>query len=439
MLCVLLSRNSAFHGRTGDIDAFAARGCNLTTMKLALAFLSASLLSSAAATPHWVATWAASPSPQPQTEAETRAAHFEFANQTLREIVHISLGGKTVRLRVSNVFGKENLTLAGVHVAVAGKESAIEPGTDQGLTFNGRASVTIPANAVVFSDPLAFEAKADSNLAITLFVPGSALGAGIHYSAEQTSYIGAGDQLAADKIANPQTIESWLFLAGLDVQAPAKAAAIVTFGDSITDGARSTLNANHRWPNYLATRLLDRKGHNRMAVVDAGIGGNRILHDAQGAIRFGVNALARFDRDVLSEPGVKYVVLMEGINDLGHAGTSAPLSETVTADDLIAGMQQLIERCHERGVKIFGATLTPFEGTVYPGYFSAEKELKRKALNEWIRNSHAFDGVIDFDAALRDPQHPDRMRADYESDDHLHPRDAGYKAMADAVDLKLFR
>ncbi len=407
-------------------------------MKLALAFLSTSLVAVAAAAPHWVATWTASPSPQ-ETETEMRAAHFEFANQTLREIVHVSLGGKSVRVRVSNVFGKESVTLGGVHVAVADKDAAIEAGTDHALTFNGRASVMIPANAILFSDPVSLELKADSNLAISVFVPGTPMGAGIHYSAEQTSYVGAGDQMGAPSIADPQSIGSWVFLAGVDVEAPAKAGAIVAFGDSITDGARSTLNANHRWPNYLATRLLARKGRGGLAVVDAGIGGNRILHDAQAQIRFGVNAVARFDRDVLEQPGVKYVVLMEGINDLGHAGTSAPITETVSAEDLIAGMQQLIERCHERGVKIFGATLTPFEGTVFPGYFSAEKEVKRKAVNEWIRTSHAFDGVIDFDAAVRDAGHPDKMRSEYDSGDHLHPKDEGYKAMGEAIDLKLFR
>jgi lysophospholipase L1-like esterase len=184
--------------------------------------------------------------------------------------------------------------------------------------------------------------------------------------------------------------------------------------------------------------LLARKG-NKLSVVDAGIGGNRILHDAQSNIRFGVNAIARFDRDVLEQPGVKYVIVMEGINDLGHAGSSAPIAEQVSADDLIAAMQQLIVRAHEHGVKIYGATLTPFEGTVFPGYFSDEKEVKRKALNEWIRTSKAFDGVIDFDKAVRDPAHPDRMLAAYDSGDHLHPGDAGYKAMGDSIDLALFK
>jgi lysophospholipase L1-like esterase len=268
--------------------------------------------------------------------------------------------------------------------------------------------------------------------------PNSALGAGIHYSAEQTSYIGHGNQVAATAIADPQTITAWTFLAGVDVEAPATAGTVVAFGDSITDGARSTPDTNRRWPNVLATRLLARKGR-ELGVVDAGIGGNRILHDAQSYVAFGVNALARFDRDVLEQPGAKYVVILEGINDLGHAGSSATLSETVSAEDLIAGLRQLIEGAHERGVKIYGATLTPFEGTVFEGYFSAEKEIKRKALNEWIGTGKAFDGVIDFDKVVRDPAHPDRVLPAFDSGDHLHPSDAGYKAMGDSIDLALFK
>jgi len=223
------------------------------------------------------------------------------------------------------------------------------------------------------------------------------------------------------------------------VLAPESAAAVVAFGDSITDGAASTVDANRRWPDTLAGRLLARHGAAPTGVLNAGIGGNRILHDPVSAVQFGVNALARFDRDVLAQPGVKYVILLEGINDLGHAGTSAPVSETVSAEDIIAGMRQIIERAHEKGIKVFGGTITPFEGTVFEGYFTPEKEVKRKAVNEWIRTGGAFDGVVDFDKALRDPAHPDRMRAAYDSGDHLHPGDAGYKAMGESVDLKLFR
>src|SRR5207248_2310426 len=195
------------------------------------------------------------------------------------------------------------------------------------------------------------------------FVPKSAAGAGIHYSAQQTSYIGEGDLTAAVTIPEGASITSWVFLTGVDVLAPDSASAIVAFGDSITDGARSTVDANHRWPDILANRLIAR--NKKLAVLDAGIGGNRILHDATSNVRFGVNALARFDRDVLAQAGVKYVIVLEGINDLGHAGTSAPESETVSAEDLIAGMKQMIERAHEKGLKIFGATVTPFEGTPF--------------------------------------------------------------------------
>jgi lysophospholipase L1-like esterase len=229
-----------------------------------------------------------------------------------------------------------------------------------------------------------------------------------------------------------------VFLTGVDVMAPGDAATIVALGDSITDGSHSTVDANHRWPDILAARLAARGGR-KLGVLDAGIGGNRILHDASSNVRYGVNALARFDRDVLAQPGVGYVIVLEGINDLGHPGTSAPASETVTADDLIAGLKQMIERAHERGLKIFGATLTPFENLAHPGYYTPEKEAKRKAINQWIRTGGAFDGVIDFDRALRDPAHPDRILAGYDGGDHLHPGDAGYKAMGEAVDLKLFR
>jgi lysophospholipase L1-like esterase len=403
-----------------------------------LLFLSLGTLSVFAGDPHWVATWAASPARQLADEAQMRAAHLEFSNQTLREIVHTSMGGSVVRVRLSNLFGTQSAEIGGAHLALREKGAEIVKESDRELTFSGRASVTIPPNAIVFSDPVNLKVDANADLAVSLYLPQSVFGGGTHYSAMQTSYIGQGNKIAEPAIADPQTIASWSFLAGVDVDAPKTAGAIVAFGDSITDGARSTPDTNSRWPNILANRLLGHKGR-ELAVVDAGIGGNRILHDAQSNLQFGINALARFDRDALDQPGVRYVIVLEGINDLGHAGSSAPVSETVSADDLIAGMRQLIERCHERGVKIFGATLTPFEGTVFKGYFSAEKEVRRKALNEWIRTGKAFDGVIDFDKAVRDPTHPDRVLAAYDSGDHLHPNDAGYKAMADSIALGIFK
>jgi len=408
-------------------------------MRLTAIFLllSADALFGFGAASHWVATWGASPAP-PLPADQMTTAHLEFSDQTLREIVHLSIGGDTVRVRLSNLFGKQSVEIGAVHLGVRGKGSEIADESDHPLTFGGRPAVTIPPNAIVFSDAVKLSVRPDSDLAISIYVPHSALGGGVHYAAEQTSYLGKGNQVSAPSFPDPLAITSWIFLAGVDVEAPQRAAALVAFGDSITDGARSTPDTNRRWPNMLAARLLARKRH-QIGVVDAGIGGNRILHDAQSNIAFGVNALARFDRDALDQPGVKYVVVMEGINDLGHAGSSAPASEKVSADDLIAGMQQLIEKAHDRGVKIYGATLTPFEGTVFVGYFSAEKELKRKALNEWIRTGKAFDGVIDFDKAVRDPDHPDRILPAYDSGDHLHPSDTGYQAMADSINLKLFK
>lgn len=390
-------------------------------------------LTLSAASTHWVATWGASPSPQMADEKQMTAAKLVYGNQTLREIVHTSLGGDMFRIRLSNAYGKAQVDIGAVHIALRSTDSQITAGTNHVVTFSGRATVSIPANALVLSDPIQMTAPDAADLAVSIFLPGATMGGGIHYSASQTNYIGAGDLTAAASFPEPTKITSWVFLSGVDVMAGANAETIVAFGDSITDGARSTNDTNHRWPDILAARL---KGHHR-GLLNAGIGGNRILHDALPSnIRFGENALARFDRDVLSQAGIGYVVLLEGINDLGHAGTSAPVSETVSSDDVIAGMTQLIERAHEKGIKMIGCTVLPFEGA---GYFSAEREVKRKAINEWIRNGKKFDGVIDFDKATRDPQHPDHIQAAYDSGDHLHPADPGYKAMGDAIDLALFK
>jgi len=407
-----------------------------TAVLLAAAFVS---LAPAATPLHWVATWGASPSPQLADEAQITAAKLKFENQTLREIVHASVGGNTVRIRLSNAYGKESVEIGAVHIALRSQGASTVAGSDRTLTFGGRPTVVIPPDALILSDPVKLDVPDAGDLAISIFLPKAAKGAGIHYSAQQTAYIAAGNVTAASALTGPTAIQSWVFLTNVEVQAPESSATVVAFGDSITDGAHSTVDANSRWPDILAGRLLSHPGAKKIAVVDAGIGGNRILHDFYGTIRFGVNALARFDRDVLAQTGVRYVVVLEGINDLGHPGSSAPESQTVSAQDLIAGLRQMIERAHEKGLKIYGATLTPFAGAVSQGYFTPEKETKRKAINEWIRTSHAFDGVIDFDKAVRDPNHPDSMLPAYDSGDHLHPGDAGYKAMGNAIDLSLFK
>ncbi|MGH9584488.1 MAG: SGNH/GDSL hydrolase family protein, partial [Bryobacteraceae bacterium] len=345
----------------------------------------------------------------------------------------------TVRVRLSNAYGPHTVEIGAAHIALRGQGSSIIPGSDRALTFSGRKSVAIPPNAPVLSDPVKLKVPANGDLAISIFIPKSTPGGGIHYDAQQTNYIGKGDLTGAVSIPQAATIESWAFLTEVDVTAPETASAIVAFGDSITDGYHSTVGANRRWPNFLADRLLAGHRQPEVAVLDEGIGGNRILHDASGNVAFGVNALSRFDRDAISEPGVKYVIVLEGINDIGHAGSSAPMSQAVSAADIIAGLKQLIARAHEHGLKIFGATLTPFAGTVYKDYFTPRKEVERKAVNKWIRTSHAFDGTIDFDKAVQDPKHPDRMLPRYDSGDHLHPNDAGYKAMANAINLGWFR
>jgi len=376
---------------------------------------------------HWIGTWGASPSPQLTDAAQMSAQGLIFSNQTLREIIHVSAGGSAIRLRLSNAYSKTSVQIAAIRIA--------QHGTGQVVTFSGQPSIVIPPNALVLSDPIPFALAPNSDLAISLYLPKPTVAGGIHYSAQQTNYVAAGDLTASpDFPSTAAAIKSWAFLSGIDVLAPETAFTIVTFGDSITDGARSTDNANHRWPNYLADRLKD----NKIGVLDEGIGGNRILHDPNSNIAFGENALARFDRDVLAQPSVKYVIVLEGINDLGHAGPLLFPSEQVTAQDIIAGLLQMVERAHEKGIKICGATLTPFTGTPFPGYYSEEKELSRKAVNQWIRTSHAFDAVIDFEKAVEDPSHPGHINPAFDSGDHLHPNDAGYKAMAAAIDLSLF-
>ena len=387
----------------------------------------------------WVATWSAAPAPQLADDTQMRAARLVFDNQTLRQIVHTSIGGSSIRVRLSNVYGKDAALIGAAHIGIRSSGSDLVFGSDRALFFGGHDSVTIPPGATAISDPVLYETHPSIDLAVSLYFPGTASGAGIHYSAMQTNYIGTANQGSAQFFTRTATIASWVFLGGVDVLAGDSAFAIIPFGDSITDGANSTSDTNQRWPNFLSNRLND-LGITWAAVIDSGIGGNRVLHDAPTNIRFGLNALSRFERDVIAQPGVKFAIILEGINDLGHPGTTtAPLSESVTAEDIIAGLRQLADRAREVGIKVFGATLTPFGGYASAGYFTQQKEVYRKAINEWIRTTDSFDGFIDFEKAVRDPSNPDRILPAYDSGDHLHPGNAGYKAMADAIDLALFQ
>jgi lysophospholipase L1-like esterase len=386
----------------------------------------------------WIVTWAASP--QPWWDADFFVpiqVPRSLRDQTVRQIARASLGGSRVRVEFSNEYGHDPLVIGAAHVALAGDGSAIVAGSDRALTFGGEASVTVPPGAPILSDPVDLEVPPQGRVTVSLYLPEITPTSTFHWEGVQTAYIsGPGSFVGEPDFEAAETITSRIFLSEIMVDAPPDARAIVTFGDSITDGATSTVDANHRWPDFLAERLNEADA--RVAVINQGISGARVLRD-----RMGDNALARFDRDVLSHPRADTVVLMMGINDIGWPGTLlVPQGESApSADDIIAGYRQLIARAHARDMRIIGATLTPFEDTFRGnplfGYYSEEKEAKRQAVNQWIRTSGAFDGVIDFDAVTRDPNNPRHIRAELDSGDHLHPQDTGYKAMADSIDLEL--
>jgi lysophospholipase L1-like esterase len=335
--------------------------------------------------------------------------------------------------------GTSPLVIGSAHIARPGQApGSIEPATDHVLTFGGRPSITVPVGAPVLSDPVILDVRSLDSLSISLYVPRATGPTATHPSGAATSYISdGGDATAATTLPNPTTSTARFFISDVDVAADEPdAGTVIALGDSITDGGGSAVDANHRWPDVLAERLA--AAHLSLGVVDAGIGGNRILHDLPRA-EYGPAALARFDRDVLSVPGVRTVILLESINDIGLSGSASLPEQAVTADDITAGMRQIFERAHAHGIRVLGATLTPFADTIYSGYYTKEGEQKRQAVNRWIREGGALDGVIDFDAVVRDPVHPDHIAAQYDVGDHLHPNDAGYRRMGEAVDLALLR
>ena len=382
--------------------------------------------------PGWSATWSASP--QPTWEAGFALPTnipASLSNQTVRQIARISLGGKRARVVLSNEYGATPLTVGAAHIALAGSGSEIAAGSDRALTFGGRATVTIAPGAPAVSDPVDLELAPLARVAVSIFLPQKTPLTTFHWEGKQTAYIVPGNLAAASAIKTDQTLGARLFLSTILVEAAPAARVVAAFGDSITDGAGSTPDRNQRWPDQLAQRLAKQN----VAVINAGISGARVLSD-----KMGVNALARFERDVLNQPGLDSVVLLMGTNDIGWPGSSfMPQDPALAAERLIDGYRQLIARARLHHVRIVGATLTPFEGalqdTELKGYYSASKEQTRQAVNQWIRSSGEFDAVIDFDAVLRDPQHPRRFLPAFDSGDHLHPGDRGYRAMADAIDL----
>jgi len=356
---------------------------------------------------------------------------YGTADTTVREIVHISIGGPQVRVIFTNEFGTEPLLIGAANVGVSQGGSTINLVSSAGLTFDGRTAVSIPPGALMVSDPATVNVPPGCDLAVSFFVPEQTIThLSMHGGADQTSYTAPGNVVGAKTLDSPTEIRNWPFVKGVDVKAPAKAGAVVAFGDSITDGAFAAQNQNARWPDELARRLLADPRTADIGVLNEGIGGNRILHDNTGP-----SALARFDRDVIAQDGVKYVIILEAINDIGHAYTTVRPYDVVSTDDLLLGYSQMAERAHAHGIKVYFGTLTPYTGA---GYMSPAGEVVRQALNQWIRTTHEIDGFIDFDKATRDPANPAVYLPAYDHGDHLHPSDPGYKAMGDAIDLNLF-
>lgn len=398
---------------------------------LAAALSLAFAVPATAGTAPWVPAWYASPEP-----SATDKAFVE--DQTLRQIVRVSAGGTSVRVRLSNAYGTAPLYLDDVRLARRDAGSRIDTGSDVAVTFDGRSGVTVAPGAYVLSDPLPVSVTPDSDLAVSVYVSARTPLTTVHDIQRGALYVAPGRQISAAELpaagVDLGVGRAFPWLAEIEVSGGAARGVLFTFGDSITDGYGIDADAGKTWPEILSTRL--HAANIPLSVVNAGVSGNRLLHHGQWA-RFGEGGLARFDRDVLAQPNASAVVLLIGINDLGHA--QGPGSwEYVSADDLVDGLAQLAARAHERGLRVYGATLTPFKGTVFKDYYSDEKEERRQAINAWIRKTPVLDGVFDFEKVVEDPANPGQMLPAYDLGDHLHPNAAGDAAMANAIPLSAF-
>jgi len=374
----------------------------------------------------WIGTWSTSP-----MLAEGGFRVRALSGMTLREIVHVSVGGKDIRVRFTNEFGTDPLTISDAHVAISDGGSAIRAASDHALTFGGANSVRIPPGAALYADPVSLDLAPLSDLAVSFYLPNQIMRAEtFHDFADQDNFAASGDVSGSADLQQATALPSWYFLDGIEVSGIEGGHAIVALGDSITDGAHSTRNANRRWPDVLAARLQADGKLKNVSVLNEGIGGNRVLNEG-----YGPSALSRLDRDVLSQDGVAYLIVLEGINDIGRFARLQGPEDEITAQQMELGLSQIANAAHQHGIKVIGATLTPYAGA---GYFSDKGEQVRKEVNDWIRTSRTFDGVIDFDKITSDPQNPARFSPQCDSGDHLHPGDEGYKAMGNGIDLKLF-
>lgn len=377
----------------------------------------------------WIATWAASPQTAPGLLDLPDAMAMQLNDQTLRMIARVSRGGNTARVRLDNTFGSMAVTVGAASIALHDEDAGIVDGTNTPLTFDGQSTVTLPAGGSMRSDAVAIDIADLDEVAVSLYLPQQTLTDNAHTLGRQTTYISEQGNFADadDDFPQSSTTTSRYYLSGIEVEADSNTKGIVTLGDSITDGYASTVDANARWPDILANRFFRDMKRRDLTVINAGISGNRVLNDGVGPY-----ALSRLDRDVFDQPGAAFVVLLEGINDIGFSELGY---QTVSANDIIQGYREIISRAHSNCLKVIGATVTPFRGA---DYFTEAGEQKRKALNAYIRDSGEFDAVIDFEAAVQDPNQPERMLPAYDSGDHLHPNDSGYEAMAQSVDVNLF-
>lgn len=407
----------------------------LNFFMVGVAFLGmAQAQSTATAEGSWVGSWAASQQiPEPQNTLVSE----DLRNATLRQVVHLSIGGPVLRVHLSNAFGTAPLHFTSVHIArpVSAGVAKIDPSSDKALTFSGSSDVIVPAGAEFISDPIDYPVAAGSNLAVTLHLDAPPAQETGHPGSRATSYLVHGDQVSAVDLPDAKKVDHWYLLGGVDVMGPSNGVAIVVLGDSITDGHGATTNGNDRWTDVLAQRLQGSPATRSLGVLNQGIGGNNLLTDGLGP-----NALARVDRDVLAQTGVRYLIVLEGVNDLGglaRHGEVSPAEHSALVHRIEEAYQQIVLRAHAHGIKVIGATILPYTGSdfYHPGPSS---EADRQAVNQWIRTPGHFDEIVDFDKIARDPAHPERLLPEYDSGDHLHPSPAGYSAMGGAVPLSIF-